>query len=93
MPTRAPNQTKLTILRAQNLSPIPWLLHGFSTREGGSSRSYRKGDLNLGFTKDDARSAVERNRVAFLSEIGAVQRQRRSSKTLCSATLFCFWRA
>ena len=80
MPTRAPNQTKLTILRARNLSPIPWLLHGFSTRTGGSSRAYRKGDLNLGFTKDDARSAVEQNRAAFLGEIGAVQRQRRSSK-------------
>ena len=81
MPTRAPNQTKLTILRAQNLTPIAWLLHGFSTRTGGSSRAYRKGDLNLGFTKDDARSAVERNRAAFLGEIGAVQRERHSSKS------------
>jgi YfiH family protein len=80
VPTRAPNQTKLTILRARNLSPIPWLLHGFSTRAGGSSRAYRKGDLNLGFTKDDAPSAVEQNRAAFLGEIGAVNPHRRSSK-------------
>jgi len=74
VPTRAPNQTQPTILRAQSLSSIPWLMHGFSTRTGGSSRAYRKGDLNLGFTKDDARSAVERNRAAFLGEIGAVER-------------------
>ena len=80
MPTRAPNKTKLTILRAQNLTQIPWLLHGFSTRAGGSSRAYGKGDLNLGFTKDDTRAAVERNRAAFLAEIGAVNPQRLSAR-------------
>ncbi len=74
MPTRAPNKTKLTILQAHHLSQLPWLVHGFSTRVGGSSRAYRKGDLNLGFTKDDARAAVERNRVAFLREVGARNR-------------------
>jgi YfiH family protein len=73
VPTRAPNKTKLTIRRAQNLSHLPWLLHGFSTRAGGSSRAYGKGDLNLGFTKDDTRAAVERNRASFLGEIGAVK--------------------
>ena len=46
-------------------------MHGFSTRVGGFSRAYGKGDLNLGFTKDDSRAAVERNRAAFLREIGA----------------------
>jgi YfiH family protein len=76
VPTRAPNKTKLTILRAQNLNQLPWLLHGFSTRAGGYSRAYGKGDLNLGFTKDDTRAAVERNRVAFLEEIGAARRHR-----------------
>jgi YfiH family protein len=76
VPTRAPNKTKLTILRAQNLNQLPWLLHGFSTRAGGSSRAYGKGDLNLGFTKDDTRAAVERNRAAFLGEIGAAKRHR-----------------
>ena len=80
MPTRAPNKTKLTILRARHLGQIPWLLHGFSTRAGGSSRPYGKGDLNLGFTKDDSRAAVERNRTAFLREIGAVNQKRRNSK-------------
>ncbi len=70
MSTRAPNQSKLTILRAQHLSHIPWLIHGFSTRVGGSSRAYGRNALNLGFTKDDSRAAVERNRAAFLRELG-----------------------
>ncbi len=73
--TRAPKQSSkrstLTILRAKHLSEFPWLVHGFSTRVGGSSRAYRKGDLNLGLTKDDSRAAVERNRAAFLHKIGA----------------------
>lgn len=80
MPTRAPNKTKLTILRARHLGQIPWLLHGFSTRVGGSSRTYGKGDLNLGFTRDDSRAAVERNRTAFLREIAAITRKRRNTK-------------
>ncbi len=80
MPTRAPIKTKLTILRAQHLSQLPWLVHGFSTRAGGFSRPYGKGALNLGFTKDDARASVERNRAAFLRELGAVTQSRRGSR-------------
>ena len=63
--------SKLNILRAKHLSALPWLVHGFSTRAGGFSRAYGKGDLNLGFTKDDAKATVERNRAAFLRELGA----------------------
>jgi polyphenol oxidase len=80
VPTRAPNKTKLTILRAQHLSKLPWLVHGFSTRVGGFSRAYGKDVLNLGFTKDDARAAVERNRAAFLRELGAATKPRRGSR-------------
>ncbi len=71
VPTRAPIKSKLTVLRAKHLSEFSWLVHGFSTRVGGSSRAYGKGNLNLGFTKDDSKAAVERNRSAFLREIGA----------------------
>jgi YfiH family protein len=74
VPTRVPEKTKLTILRARHLSQHPWLLHGFSTRVGGFSRVYRKGDLNLSFTKDDSRAAVERNRAAFVRTLGATSR-------------------
>lgn len=62
-------QTGIQILHAAKLSALPWLLHGFSTRGGGFSRAYGKGDLNLGFTKDDSRAAVERNRAAFLKQL------------------------
>ena len=80
MPIRALSKTKPKILHARHLSQIPRLVHGFSTRVGGSSRAYGKSDLNLGFTKDDARAAVERNRAAFLTELGAVTRKRRGAK-------------
>lgn len=74
---------KLQILRASHLSALPWLVHGFSTRVGGFSRAYGKGDLNLGFTKDDTRATVERNRAAFLHALGACgdSRPRRSGRT------------
>jgi polyphenol oxidase len=59
-------------VRAKNLCAIPRLLHAFSTRLGGSSRVYGGSALNLGFTKDDSRAAVDRNRAAFLKKLGAV---------------------
>ena len=79
MPSRVSNKTKLTILRASHLQ-FPWLVHGFSTRVGGFSRAYGKGDLNLGLAKDDTKATVERNRVAFLHELGAVTHKRRASR-------------
>ena len=76
MSTRASNRTKLCILHARQLSAHPWLLHGFSTRVGGFSGAYRKGDLNLGLTKGDSEAAVECNRRAFLKKLGAVAKAR-----------------
>jgi len=71
---------KLNILQAKQLKDVPWLVHGFSTRAGGFSKAYRKGDLNLGFTKGDSREAVERNRSLFLRQISAVSPSRSKSK-------------
>jgi YfiH family protein len=71
VPNRLPRQGQLTILRADHLSKFPWLVHGFSTRVAGFSRAYGGGALNLGFTKDDPSALVERNRTAFLTELGA----------------------
>jgi len=71
VPKQLPKQAKLKILRAANLSKFPWLVHGFSTRLGGFSRAYGDDALNLGFTKDDSRAAVESNRAAFLQQLGA----------------------
>jgi YfiH family protein len=58
---------KLEIVRAPSLARTPWLVHGFSTRAGGNSKCYGGRALNLGFTKDDSRAAVERNRGLFVS--------------------------
>jgi YfiH family protein len=63
----------LTILNADHLASLPWLVHGFSTRPGGASKVYGGHTLNLGFTKEDSRAAVERNRAAFLRKLGAMQ--------------------
>ena len=71
MPKRGPQQSQIQILRASVFGQIPWLVHGFSTRLGGVSRSYGKAALNLGLTRDDSRSAVERNRAAFLVELSS----------------------
>jgi polyphenol oxidase len=63
-------QMPLTILQAEHMKGIPWLVHGFSARLGGFSSAYGQA-LNLGFTKDDSRVAVERNRSVFLRTLGA----------------------
>jgi hypothetical protein len=78
--------TKPGILQSQELTGIPWLVHGFSTRQGGFSRVYGKGALNLGFTKDDTKAAVERNRSAFLAELGA-KREPNTKSSLPLVTL------
>ena len=80
MPTALRNKTKITVLRTRHLSQFSWLVHGFSTRVGGFSRAYGKGDLNLGFTQHDSRAAVERNRAGFLRDLGAVTRRRTAGK-------------
>lgn len=62
---------KLQILQADSFSRVPWLVHGFSTRGNGTSQCYGGKSLNLGFTKEDARESVERNRGLFLQGVGA----------------------
>jgi YfiH family protein len=61
-----------SILASPALSRIPWLVHGFSTRKGGFSKPYGGRSLNLGFTKDDSRATVERNRAALQRQVGAI---------------------
>jgi YfiH family protein len=64
VPNVAPNGVQW--LAVAGWEKMPWLWHGFSTRRGGTSRSYCQddapGELNLGFTADDERENVERNR-------------------------------
>jgi polyphenol oxidase len=46
-------------------------MHGFTTRPGGLTTSYGGRTLNVGFTKDDLRASVERNRKQILLAAGA----------------------
>jgi polyphenol oxidase len=64
-------KSSITIVKAENFAKVPWLVHGFSTRTGGVSRLYGGNTLNLGFTKQDSRAAVERNRELFLRKLSA----------------------
>lgn len=55
---------------------LPWLLHGFSTRQGGVSTTYRvdgvtgdSGDLNLGFTATDHPEHVRENRERYIAHV------------------------
>lgn len=75
-------RARLKILRAANLEKLSWLVHGFSTRVGGFSLAYGKRDLNLGFTKDDRKAAVDRNRAAFLRQAGALDKSHKSRPAL-----------
>jgi YfiH family protein len=63
-------KNKLQLLHSEKLGALGWLVHAFSTRHGGVSRSYGGNALNLGFTKHDSRAAVERNRELFLKQLG-----------------------
>jgi polyphenol oxidase len=64
------SKSPLQVLRHAQLD-FPWLVHGFSTRTGGTSRPYGGCALNLGFTREDSRSAVEHNRKLLLQSLGA----------------------
>jgi YfiH family protein len=59
-------------LHSEKVGKLPWLVHAFSTRHAGTSRVYGGSALNLGFTPQDSRVAVERNRELFLEKLGAV---------------------
>jgi YfiH family protein len=68
---RANTLQNLHLLHSPQLEKLPWLLHAFSTRPGGVSRPYGGNALNLGFTREDSRAAVERNRELLLKKLGA----------------------
>src|SRR5208283_3074697 len=68
--TNRVTRNKLQLLRSEKLGRLAWLVHAFSTRHGGVSRAYGGNALNLGFTQQDARATVERNRELFLRELG-----------------------
>ena len=72
MPSRGVAKNKIQVIPSVQFAKLPWLVHAFSTRLGGVSRVYGGSALNLGFTKHDSRTAVERNRELFLKNLGVV---------------------
>jgi YfiH family protein len=61
---------ELEILRIPGWREIPWLRHGFSTRDGGVSSVYgAAGLLNLGWTREDDPGAVRENRRLLVEAI------------------------
>jgi polyphenol oxidase len=69
-------KNKVQLLHSEKLGKLAWLVHAFSTRYGGVSRVYGGNSLNLGFTQQDTRAAVERNRELFLKELGVANGRR-----------------
>jgi len=61
----------VAFLSVPHFAQISWLVHGFSTTEGGVSDLRGKKILNLGFTEWDAKEKVQENRRRFQSAIGA----------------------
>jgi YfiH family protein len=77
-PTKKPANAASSpdLLRIPQWEQFDWLIHGFSTREGGVSIAYQPGEqkqkcgeLNLGFTDADTRQNVERNRELFVQAL------------------------
>src|SRR6266481_6484462 len=69
-------KNKLQLLHSGKLGKLAWMVHAFSTRHGGVSRAYGGNSMNLGFTQQDSRAAVERNREIFLKELGVANGRR-----------------
>ena len=59
------------LIQADSLARLAWLVHGFTTRTGGSSKPYGGRALNLGFTSRDSPAAVEANRRALAAHLAA----------------------
>jgi len=76
VPALAASKRTATALQAPALKRLSWLVHGFSTRQGGITTAYGGRTLNLGFTKEDKRENVEKNRSRLLLSIGAAHKRK-----------------
>lgn len=71
---------------APGLAALPWIVHGFSTRRGGASRSARRG-LDLGRGSGRSPAAAENRRV-FLRALGVHNYRIAALDQIHSATVF-----
>jgi purine-nucleoside/S-methyl-5'-thioadenosine phosphorylase / adenosine deaminase len=58
-------------VQATAFNKLPWLVHGFSTRPGGTSEIDGEKVLNLGAVEWDKRENVEENKKQFQAAVGA----------------------
>lgn len=65
------SSARIEVLRSKLFADLPWVVHGFSTRQGGVSTCYGKESLNLGLTSDENKDNVHSNRALFLEALGA----------------------
>jgi YfiH family protein len=67
-PRKAPT---VKVLSSGKLAQIPWLVHGFSTRQGGVTQEYGGQQLNLTLTAEDTPECVALNRARLLRKLKA----------------------
>jgi polyphenol oxidase len=67
---KAGGSKTVLVLQSRALAEIPWLVHGFSTRKGGTSVLGDARVLNLGSTEWDSEAAIRVNRAAFVEALG-----------------------
>lgn len=84
-PSQRPAAIKL--IQVPKLSRLSWLIHGFSTRTGGTTTCYGGRSLNLGFTQHDKRTNVEQNRRTLLVNLGATSGKSAGTKPWPMVTL------
>jgi hypothetical protein len=80
----------LQILELAPLLKFPWLVHGFSTRPGGTSPLESEKVLNLGFMEWDGRENVLENRRLFQSALGATDLELLTLKQIHSDVIRLF---
>jgi YfiH family protein len=72
---RATPAASIQVEQAQGWDAFPWLVHGFSTRTGGTSEIFsadrKTGELNLGYSESDPRTNTDRNRKRLLRHLKA----------------------
>lgn len=69
-PSPRPAQPPVTVLRSALLAELPWLVHGFSTRAGGTTTAYGgQGELNLATSTEDAPEHLAENRRRFVRAV------------------------
>jgi YfiH family protein len=61
----------VAVLQVSAFRDFPWLVHGFSTSQGGVSSLHGEKILNLAFTAWDQRENVQKNRRLFQSALDA----------------------